>query len=71
MDKSPVKPPGPAETKHLSDCTGNGSEPCWQCGGDGFTEEWDEGSLADEYVTCSVCDGDGYFRCPGCKEDEL
>lgn len=54
--------------QHLTDCTGNGSEPCWDCGGDGFycVAEDDDPSGDVEY-RCETCNGTGDVRCPGCE----
>ena len=55
------------EPAHLADCTGNGSEPCWDCGGDGFVQiAEDDDPMADREYTCETCRGKGEVRCPGC-----
>ena len=56
---------------HFYECSGNGSESCWDCGGQGFyCVATDDDPSADDEYTCEICDGSGYVRCPGCTEQE-
>lgn len=60
-----------AEVPHLSNCTGNGSEPCWDCGGDcivSVATSDDPGD--DEEKWCTTCEATGVIRCPGCHAQE-
>ena len=42
---------------------------CWQCGGDGFTEEDDWDSEQDVIERCDICTGDGgWYRCCSSRE---
>lgn len=56
-----------SDPQHFADCTGNGSEPCWDCGGDGFySVPTDDDPMGDEEIVCTTCEGKGSMRCPGC-----
>lgn len=56
---------------HFSDCTGNGSEPCWDCAGQGFTSVATEDDPCGDFEEmCETCSGSGYVRCPGCDEQD-
>jgi hypothetical protein len=62
-------------TEHLSDCDGNGSIPCWECGGEGDWHDCGEDCCccldADGINhTCPTCRGTGWVTCPGCNEKD-
>ena len=53
---------------HLAGCTGNGSESCWHCGGEGWVERaFSDDPYDVDTIRCYVCDGEGDIRCPGCE----
>lgn len=59
----------PADPPHLDGCTGNGSETCWDCGGEGsFLVPFDD--CSDEEEECETCNGFGEVRCPGCAAQD-
>jgi DnaJ-class molecular chaperone len=56
------------EPSHFTECTGNGSEPCWDCGGDGFySVPEDDDPMGDLEYQCETCAGKGVVVCPGCE----
>ena len=56
------------EDPHLAGCTGNGSESCWHCGGEGWVERaFSDDPYDVDTIRCYVCDGEGDIRCPGCE----
>ena len=58
----------PDEDPHLAGCTGNGSESCWHCGGEGWVERaFSDDPYDVDTIRCYVCDGEGDIRCPGCE----
>lgn len=45
----------------------NGSEPCWDCGGDGeVLQATSDDPEDDRVVLCPTCEGTGYVACPAC-----
>lgn len=64
------------EPRHLDDCDGNGTIPCWECGGVGGYHNCgedtcscaDDGELTQECVTC---EGRGFIVCPACYTSEV
>src|SRR5580693_6971497 len=58
---------------HFTECDGNGSVTCWECGGaggfhncgDDCCPHLDPDAITDD---CPTCEGLGDIRCPGCAE---
>lgn len=65
------------DPKHLEDCDGNGSVPCWECMGDGSYHDCGEDTCCCEFpemdgrADCANCGGSGVIRCPACLAEEV
>lgn len=59
-------------TEHLEDCDGNGSVPCWSCGGVGGFHDCGEDCCMclDADDVTDDCGGSGFIVCPACADGQ-